>query len=57
MGPFLNFVNFSKISGLCQKHKLPCNLLEKLGEAFKNNDLTAMQDLKRRIKEGAAKKR
>ena len=57
MGAFLNFVNFPKISGLCQMHKLPWNLLEKLGEVFKNNFLTAMQDLKRRIKAGIAKNR
>ena len=57
MGAFLNFVNFPKISGLCQTHKLPWNLLEKLGEVFKNDFLTAKQDLKRRIKEGTAKNR
>ena len=57
MGAFLNFVNFPKISGLCQTHKLPWNLLEKLGEVFKNTFLTAMQDLKRRIKSGTAKNR
>ena len=56
MGVFLNCLVFSKISGLCQKHKLPWNLLEKLGEGFKNSFLTAMQDLKRRIKAGTAKK-
>ena len=56
MGLFLNFVVFPKISRLCQKHKLPWNQLEKLGEVFKNNFLTAMQDLKRRIKAGTAKK-
>ena len=43
------------ISGLCQKLKLPWNLLKKLGEVYKNNFLTAMQDLKRRIKAGTAK--
>ena len=57
VGAFLNFVNFPKISELCQTHKLPWNLLEKLGEVFKYNFLTAMQDLKRRIKAGTAKKR
>ena len=46
MGAFLNFLNFLKISGLCQKHALPQNLLEKLGEVFKNNFLTAMYGLK-----------
>ena len=55
MGAFLNFLNFLKISGLCQKHTLSHNLLEKLGEVFKNNFLTAMKDLKRRIKAGTAK--
>ena len=57
MGAFLNFWNFPKISGLCQTHKLPLNLLEKLGEVFKNNFLTAMHDLKRRIRAGTAKNR
>ena len=57
MGAFLNVVGFPKISGLCQKHKLPWNQLEKLGEVFKSNFLTAMQDLKRRIKAGTAKNR
>ena len=57
MDAFLNFVVFPMISGLCQKHKLPWNQLEKLGEVFKNNFLTAMLDLKRRIKAGTAKKR
>ena len=57
MGAFLNFVVFPKISGLYQKHMLPWNQLEKLGEVFKNNFLTAMQDLKRRIKAGTAKNR
>ena len=57
MGAFLDVVNFSKISGLCQTQKLPWNLLEKLGEVFKNNFLTAMQDIKRRIKAGTAKNR
>ena len=57
MGAFLNFVNFPKISGLCQTHKLPWNLLEKLVEVFKNNFLTAMQDIKRCIKAGTAKNR
>ena len=50
MGAFMNCVFFPKISGLCQEHKVPWNLLVKLGEVFKNNFLTAMQDLKRRIK-------
>ena len=54
---FMNFLIFLKISGLCQKHALPRNLLEKLGEVFKNNFLTAMSDLKRRIKAGTAKNR
>ena len=49
MEAFLNLVFFPKKSGLYQKHKLPWNLLEKLGEVFKNNFLTAMQDLKGRI--------
>ena len=57
MGAFLDVVNFSKISGLCQTLKLPWNPLEKLGEVFKNNFLTAMQDIKRRIKAGTAKNR
>ena len=57
MGAFLNFVVFLKISGLCQKHKLPWNQLEKLGEVFKNNFLTSMQDLKLHIKAGTAKNR
>ena len=57
MGAFLNCVFFPKISGLYQKHMLPWNQLEKLGEVFKNNFLTAMQDLKRRIKAGTAKNR
>ena len=57
MGAFLNVVVFPKISGLYQKHMLPWNQLEKLGEVFKNNFLTAMQDLKRRIKAGTAKNR
>ena len=57
MGAFLNFVFFPKISGLYQKHRLPWNQLEKLGEVFKNNFLTAMKDLKRRIKAGTAKNR
>ena len=57
MGVFLSFDVFPKISGLCQKLKLPWNLLEKLGEVFKNNFLTAMQDLKRRMKAGTAKNR
>ena len=57
VGAFLNFVFFPKISGLYQKHRLPWNQLEKLGEVFKNNFLTAMQDLKRRIKAGTAKNR
>ena len=57
MGAFLNFVFFPKISGLYQKHRLPWNQLEKLGEVLKNNFLTAMQDLKRRIKAGTAKNR
>ena len=56
MGIFLN-VNFPKIIGLCKMHKVPCNLLEKLGEVLKNNFLTAMQDLKRRIRAGTAKNR
>ena len=50
MGAFLNFVVFPKLSGLCQKHKLSRNLLEKRGEVLKNNFLIAMQHLKRRIK-------
>ena len=45
MGAFLNFLIFLKISGLCQKHALTQNLLEKLGEVFTNNFLTAMYDL------------
>ena len=57
MGAFLNFAFLPKISGLYQKHRLPWNQLEKLGEVFKNNFLTAMQDLKRRIKAGTAKHR
>ena len=57
MEAFLNFVNFLKISELCQTPNLPWNLLEKLGEVFKNNFLTAMQDLKRCIKAGTAKNR
>ena len=57
MGAFLNFVVFPKISGLYQKHRLPWHQLEKLGEVFKNNFLTVMQDLKRRIKAGTAKNR
>ena len=57
MGAFLNFAFLPKISGLYQKHRLPWNQLEKLGEVFKNNFLTAMQDLKRRIKAGTAKNR
>ena len=57
MGAFLTFLIFLKISGLCQKHTLPQNLLEKLGEVFRNNFLTAMLDLKRRIKAGTAKNR
>ena len=36
------FSEFLKISGLCQKHAVPRNLLEKLGEVVKNNFLTAM---------------
>ena len=48
MGAFVNFLNFLKISGLCQ---------EILGEVFKNNFLTAIKDLKRRIKAGTAKNR
>ena len=57
MGAFLKFLIFLKISELCQKHALSRNLLEKLGEVFKNNFLTAMQDLKRRLKVGTAKNR
>ena len=57
VGAFMNCVVFPKISGLCQEHKLPWNLLEKLGEVFKNNFLTIMQDLKQRIKAGTVKKR
>ena len=55
MGAFLNCVVFLKISGLFREHKLPWNLLEKLGEVFKYNFLTAMHDLKRLIKAGIAK--
>ena len=50
----MNFVNFPKISGLCQTHTLPWNLLEKLGEVFKNNFLTAMQDLKQELRKTGA---
>ena len=57
MGAFVNFLNFLKISGLCQKHAMPRNMLEILGEVFKNNFLTAIKDLKRRIKAGTAKNR
>ena len=57
MGAFLKVLIFLKISGLCQKHALSRNLLEKLGKVFKNNFLTAMYDLKRRIKSGTAKNR
>ena len=57
MGAVMKFLIFPKISGLCQKHALPWNLLEKLGEVFKNNFLTAMKDLKLRIKAGTAKNR
>ena len=57
MGAFLKFLVFLKISGLCQKHALPRNLLEKLGEVFKNNFLIALYDLKLRIKARTAKNR
>ena len=57
MGAFLNCLIFYKISGLCQMHALPRNLLEKLGEVCKNNFLTAMKDQKRRIKAATAKNR
>ena len=57
MCAFLNVLIFPKISGLCQKHAQTGNLLEKLGEVFKNNFLTAMYDLKRHIKAGTAKNR
>ena len=54
-GRISEFVNSPKISGLCKTHTLPWNLLDKLGEVFKNNFLTAMQDLKRRKKAGTTK--
>ena len=49
------FLEFPRISGLCQKLAQPQNLLEKLGEAYSSNFLTAMLDLKCRIKAGTAK--
>ena len=57
MGVFLNFQSFLGISGVCQKQALPRNMLEKLGEVFKNNFLTALWDLERRMKAGAEKSR
>ena len=57
MGAVMKFLIFLKISGLCRKHALPRNLLEKLGEVFMNNFLTAMYDLKLRIKAGSVKNR
>ena len=57
VGESLNCLIFYKMSGLCQMHALPRNLLGKLGEVFKNNFLTAMKDQKRRIKAATSKNR